>query len=165
LGQFSVRLTGENGIFTATDAERAGETVWFANGNGLIYDGNATVTDSDPSAFTLIPNDMKIDCNLDFMMPEGGSFTFNGIVVNAGVHDTEENYDAYAQPTLLSVEIIYDDGFADFIDIPLSVCEFQSAPEAYVFLDSYENVQTVAFYIVNASGEQEYIAISEVSIF
>ncbi len=163
LAQLAVDLSGGDGSYTASNVDWHWETVALTYDEGLIYNENDSVTNADPSAITLIPN--ETENYMAFSRNDAEPFTLNGVMVTAGVHDTQENYDAYAQPTLLDCTVSFADGSTESFTIPLDICEFQGYPTAYVLPEPIENAREITLTVTQTSGEQGYIAIGEISFF
>jgi len=128
--------------------------------------GAENVTDGDLSTVALLPRDKMEGTPFEFNIIMGDRF--NGIVITAGVHDTLENYEAFAQPTFLEVRVEYDDSSSEEFRIALDVIGFQEYPKAVILHDRQfieKNVSEVLIVITEASGTQDFIAIAEITIF
>ena len=140
-----------------------GQTVWMRNWFGDPNDiwGDELLTDSNNLTIGLVRGDMFFE----FARPDIEPFTFNGLEINNGIHDTRENYDAYAQPTHIEGYVTYSNGDTDRIQLPIDVCAYQGYPTTAVMSEPYYDVVAFAFRVVETSGTQEYMAISEITIY
>ena len=125
-----------------------------------------SLTDGDFLTVALLPREGVEDIPLRFIPRGDDPFNFNGLEIVSKVHDTQENFDAFAQPIWIEVRISYlgSIGVGDMYETPIDVVKFQEYPAAIIFDSAYENVLEVSINIVSATA-QDYIAIAEITIF
>ena len=164
VGKYTVNT--ENDDLTNEDFENAVE---ITQPDIILLDsydilGENALTDGDKTTVTLILTETKDEYLLTFGASDSRLFTFNGIEITGGVHDTLDNYNTYAKPTGIT-GILEAGGQIQRFTLPIDVSEFQSYPTVVILPEPFEDVTEITFYISSADGSQEYIAVSEISIF